>query len=571
MLWSQYQTAIFEAVSQSTDSLLIEACAGAGKTSTIVEAIKYVPSDKSICMLAFNKRIAEELQKRVTSPNARCMTLHAAGWAAWRRAVSLEGACEVDGRKTAKVMQELQDQKVISERDRWKYAGQMGRLISLAKGAGLVPEAEHTLTPCSPHPSMLAGLVPDTDDVWMDLIDHYGLEEEECSIPLARKVLAESIARGKDAADFDDMLYLPLIHGVPFERYDVLFVDEAQDVSPIQMEMIERMVREGGRIVAVGDRKQSIYGFRGADCSAMDKIQERFRCKPLPLSISYRCPKAVVLHAQQWVPHLEYAESAVDGYVGEMGTDWAGQAEVALGAPICFCGHGIEAHSRAEMVNGSEGKCYGIDCGCLSYLPDGSTGQLGISKFRGRLEDFHEGDAILCRVNRPLIALAFRLIRARVPCKVLGRDIGQGLVALIKKLTKNAPGASVSELQVRVDRYRAKETQRLTDRKEWAALGQLTDKLDCLETFMSEAETVAEVVREIEGMFGEGQVGVTLSSIHKAKGLEWSRVFVLDRELYQPSPWAKRRWELDAETNLLYVGAMRAKAELRYISSGEIK
>lgn len=567
MNWSHYQEAIFDAVAHSDDSLLIEALAGSGKTSTIVEAIRYVPEGKSICLLAFNKRIAEELQQRVQRPGARCMTLHAAGWAAWRRAVSLEGACQVESRKTGLILDDLVESRQLTERDRWRYSGQMGKLISLAKGAGIVPENTGTLTPCNPHPSMCAGLAPDTDETWLDLIDHYGLDAEEVSLDLARKVLAESIARGKDQADFDDMQYLPLVHGVPFEQYDVVFVDESQDVAPIQLEMLSRMAR---RVISVGDENQAIYGFRGAHSDAMRLIQQRFNCKPLPLSISYRCPKAVVLHARQWVPQIEYAENAKDGYVGEAGTDWQ---------QICLCGHPLDSHD--------DQKCGGELCGCLSFVPEGvnrgsgpvdnsvdsvdipSTQVDGVSKFRGALEDFHAGDAILCRVNRPLVALAFRLIRARVPAKVLGRDIGQGLVALVKKLCGKS-SCDLKELQVRIDRYRMKETDRLTRRKEYAAVGVLEDKLGTLETFMGEVDSVGELLREIEGLFGEDVQGVVLSSVHKSKGLEFERVFILDAHEHMPSPWAKQAWEQVQERNLQYVAATRAKVELRYISSDEI-
>jgi superfamily I DNA/RNA helicase len=562
MNWSPYQLAIFDAVAHTNDSLIIEAVAGSGKTTTIVEAINHVPSNQSVCFLAFNKSIATELSKRVTAPNAKCMTLHAAGWAAWRRAVSLEGLCEVDGRKTGKILEELVEQRKVTEGERWKYGGQLGKLLGYAKGAGIVPKRVEGYR----------GLVEDTDDAWFDLIDHYGMDEDEVSIDLARMVLAESIVRGKDICDFDEMLYLPIVSGVPFERYDVVFCDEAQDISGIQMEMLSRMLQGGGRLICVGDSHQAIYQWRGAQTNSMQQIQERFGCRPLPLSISYRCPKSVVIWAQQWVQHLEWAGGAEDGYVGAEGTDWAGQAEIALGAPLmqCLCGDRKEQH-----IGG--GRCMAPMCGCLSYVPEYKQtdecdleAESGISKFRGALEDFRAGDAILCRVNRPLVALAFRLIRARVPSKVLGRDIGQGLVGLVRKLLKNAPSGDLRALGEKLDQYRQKEQQRLGRRKRWAELASLEDRLATLEEFMGEVDSVDQLIREIEGLFAEGVQGVVLSSIHKAKGMEWSRVFVLDAGQYQPSPWAKRDWELEGERCLQYVAATRAKAELRYITSAEL-
>ena len=59
------------------------------------------------------------------------------------------------------------------------------------------------------------------------------------------------------------------------------------------------------KVIAVGDSDQSIYGWRGADTDAMEKVQKIFNCKRMPLSICYRCGDAIIAEAQKLVPEIE--------------------------------------------------------------------------------------------------------------------------------------------------------------------------------------------------------------------------------------------------------------------------
>ena len=378
--WSKYQKAVFEAVRETNDSLLIEAVAGSGKTTTIVEAINHVPQNKSVAFLAFNKSIAQELGRRITAPNARCMTLHSAGFTAWKRFVGSD--VQVDSRKTFEI---VKNSLSWPERQR---NGQLNKLIGLAKQIGMVPgdelevsgsfvddsSAEGLLPGCH-EGALCKGLVEDDLAVWRGLLEEYAIDEDEVDIAVARRVLRASIEQAREVVDFDDMLFMPVISSASFEKFDVVFVDEAQDLSGIQRVMIQRMLGPDSRIIAVGDSRQAIYHFRGASSDSMPLIQQDFRCKSLPLSISYRCPRKVVEHAQQWVEHIEWAEGAEDGEVQHL---------------------------------------EGFD-----------------------LKGFRASDAILCRLTRPLVSTAFRLIRNKIPCRILGRDIGSSLITLVKKVEKS--------------------------------------------------------------------------------------------------------------------------------------
>jgi len=327
----------------------------------------------------------------------------------------------------------------------------------------------------------------------------------------------------------------------------------------------------------------SIYGFRGAHTGSMDELERRFQCRTLPLSVSYRCPQAVVLKAREWVAHIEWAEGAQDGYVGELGTDWRGQSSVST-APVvgercvkCQCEY---TEHRKEL-------CLDCPCGCRCEYAG------SVSKWK-ELKDFSPGDAILCRLTRPLVAVAFELVRNRIACRVLGRDIGAGLVALVRRVCKVARIREETGLGAFCEalaEYSAAQKLKLIQKKKWAEAGRLDDQIQTVLVFMDSREvrgdgntgltsgsdtrrgvvaeaTVADLIAEIEALFednGGTRRGVTLSTIHKFKGLEADRVFVLSGESCEWR-WARQDWEHVQEGNLRYVACTRAKRELRYVT-----
>lgn len=512
MQWSQYQESIFTAVSDDARSLLVEAVAGSGKTTTLVELINRIPQGKRTIFLAFNKAIAEELKKRVNPARAQCRTLHAVGLAAWKQYLDWDANnCEVDGNK----MREIINAK-MSWPQRQKY-GQMGKLIGLAKGAGIVPEPNQING--SVGGDLLAllqhheGLTKDTNEEWLRLVEFYDCDQfvndwgelDEAGIDLARKVLAESILTARDTIDYDDMMYMPIIAGAKFDPYDVVLLDEAQDVNSMQVEIVRRLLAPGGRVIAVGDPHQAIYGFRGALAGSMGHIADMFKAERLPLSVSYRCAKQIVTTARRFVSHIEPFEGSPEGLVE---------------TPACW-----------------------------------------------DMRAFRSQDAILCRLNAPLVTLAFTLIRNKVPCRIAGRDIASGLTSLVKRMK----ALSITDLTDKLKRYYAREVVKANG--DAGKLSRVQDRLDTIHVFIDELgmdDTVDTLIGSIEGMFSDMAGGsglLTLSTVHKAKGLEWDTVYILDADKFMPLPWAKDGWQRDQEYNLCYVAATRAKRTLRYITS----
>lgn len=196
--------------------------------------------------------------------------------------------------------------------------------------------------------------------------------------------------------------------------------------------------------------------------------------------------------------------------------------------------------------------------------PDGSVTTLAAYSSA----DFSSSDAVLCRVTAPLVSLAFGFIKRNVGVRILGREIGQGLVTLVKKMNAQ----DIDDLESKLRRWSDRETRKCYARGHDSAAAAIEDKFSCLSVFIDQLSesnrTIAEILRRIEDLFTNNHLGLlTLCTVHKAKGLEWERVFILDRDKYMPSKWAKQEWEKKQERNLLYVAITRAKLDLRYIKS----
>jgi superfamily I DNA/RNA helicase len=491
---SKYQQALFDWIVKGKGSAIVEAVAGSGKTTSMVQALKLIDPKKSILFLAFNKSIAEELKSRAPS-YVNCMTMNSLG----HRAVMKQfGRLTLETRKTSIILREMVADGTVSKMELDLNWGPISKLISVAKSAGLVPKSLPELN----------SLLPDTAETWDQLIAYYDIEfandldagSKERVLDIVRMALTRSIEQ-TTTIDFNDQLYFPVIYNLPLPQNDWVLVDEAQDISAIQRVLLTKSLKPKGRLIAVGDPKQAIYAFRGADSNSLNNIAKTFNCVTLPLSISYRCPKAVVREAKQIVSHIESADTA----------------------------------------------------------PEGSVQDLGLLK----PSMFKIKDMVVCRNTAPVVRLAYMLISSKIPAKVMGRDIGEGLANLIKKLH----AVDIADLRQKLEIWRNRECEKLLKKDSEANLDPIEDKFNCMTCFIecSGATSIDGLLAAINSMFGESSAGcVTLSTIHKAKGLEAERVFILDAWRL-PSHYAKLPHQLEQEYNLLYVAITRAQKELYYV------
>jgi hypothetical protein len=260
---------------------------------------------------------------------------------------------------------------------------------------------------------------------------------------------------------------------------------------------------EGGHRLYVADQilvHNSIYGFRGADSESLDAIAREFKATSFPLSVTYRCPTSVVELARTYVPHLTPRDGAPTGE--------------------------IKANVKIDTI------------------------------------DWRPSDLVVCRNNAPLITLAYQLLREKVACKVLGRDIGTGVKALVRKLRAR----DLKDLLARADKHFAEQSAKLRAGGKEDQVEALEDRVETLKAFALEAHTLADVERAIDDLFADDKASmVTLSTIHKAKGAEAPRVVILDPRR-MPSKAARVAWEIQQERNLVYVAYTRAREELLFAS-----
>ena len=315
MQLSKYQQAVIDWVQAHiveraivAGALIVEAVAGSGKTFTIKEAAQLIPEGAKACFLAFNKKIATELAAKVPD-HVECKTLNALGFAVLRYRLRDQWSLKVEGGKTGNLIR-----RILPEEAGDVFA-ELCNIIAKAKAHGLIPNGM----------KVPSGTYAADDERWLELMDRYDIDPNGCGLATFLMWANQLLTAGLEdlnEIDFDDMLYVPVALDLHAWGYDVIIIDEAQDVSHVQRTLLRKFRKRNTMFIAVGDSRQAIYGFRGADSQSMANIQRVFKAEELPLSICYRCPRKVVEIAKQFVPQIEASETAEEGEILHP-TNWA--------------------------------------------------------------------------------------------------------------------------------------------------------------------------------------------------------------------------------------------------------
>lgn len=469
---SAYQQAIFDFVKDDDGHGIVQACAGSGKTTTNIKALKYVKSGSDSIFLAFNRHIANELSSR----GVECAsTFHSLGKAA---IIATLPKARFDQYKNYNILDGIgrisYDNKAI-----------VNRIIGLLKGNLLRPSMDNALNIINEFSSI-----------------HVDWDDQEYIAELSIDVMRAGI-RDHNTYDFDDMIYWPATDKVSPMPADFVFVDEAQDLNKAQIQMAEKISQQ--RMLLIGDQNQSIYAFRGAFVGIMDYMQDRLQATSLPLSISYRAPKVVVKLVNQLFSYITFEPSP----------------------------NAIE----------------------------GSFQDISISEF---LELVQPGDGIICRTNAPLVEPCFALIRKGIKATILGRDIGKGLIGLVNKRAKLNRTQNLDDLIRELRTYFNNERRKLDAANKQAKIATLEDQIETIIAISEDCPTIQELKDKIQATFSDNSAGIVFSSVHKAKGLEWDRVFILRPNL-MPHPMAKSDTDKQQENNIKYVAITRTKQDLYYV------
>lgn len=489
---SSYNLAIFDFITNGTGSAVIDAVSGSGKTTTAIQCLKYIPPSDSVAFFAFNTAIAAELTSRIAALNLpqkiHASTFHSAGFAACRWKF---GPLRVEGSKLRDLCR-----RFMSRDERELYDAFAIKLCSLAKNEGV------------------GALIEDTEVIWQALFEHHDLVLDdkaatvEEGVKWARFLLGKSneVVEFEKLIDFDDQLYLVSRYNLPVDTYKWVLIDETQDTNRVRRDLAQRSLAIGGRLLAIGDKSQAIYGWTGASHDAIEQVRETFHATTLPLSVNYRCSLAVLRRARMLVPHIEARDDAPEGLVDN-----------------------VKEADLATLL--------------------------------------HPADAILCRNNAPLIPLAYDLISKGIGVTVLGRDIGKGLTDLIKHLHPIDLVDLIAKLRGYKAHEAARYTRLEQPQKAEQVIDKVDCILAVIASQESGAD-LEDLPDAIDSMFSEGLANtLTLSTIHKAKGKEWPQVALFRPDLL-PAKWAKQDWQLKQERNLEYVAYTRAKVNLFIVEPG---
>jgi hypothetical protein len=161
--------------------------------------------------------------------------------------------------------------------------------------------------------------------------------------------------------------------------------------------------------------------------------------------------------------------------------------------------------------------------------------------------------------------MAFGLIRRGIAANIVGRDLASGLLSMIAKLERRDV-ESLSDLLKAFAAYEERETTKLRAAGKLAAAAAVEDKVATLVALTDGVDTISDLRDRIDQVFcQESGPGVTLSTVHRAKGLEAEHVALLGELL--PGPWAIQDWEQQQEQNLVYVAFTRSLSSLTVLGA----
>tara|TARA_X000001382_G_scaffold25412_2_gene15977 strand:+ start:827 stop:2761 length:1935 start_codon:yes stop_codon:yes gene_type:complete len=640
---SRYQLDFYNEVEHGQGNVLLNATAGSGKTTSIVEALKKVPKHKKSVFLAFSKQIQLELRGKVPE-HMDCMTLHSLGykslWGYYRAKM------KVDSYKTMNSISGFVDglrdnnQKPLSKKEKLRKKFAISDLIDMAritadtsyegfKGAEMLygidtkkgdleqavnlfdtihsNNKKRTKQPIIDFVDML--YIPHAFDLEMPKYDYVFLDE---CFPYDQKIITSNGKQkiGGVVRDFErgvkttvlsyneekqifehkkvtnawcrgvkDLIEITLggkrkikctpnhkllslngwveagtlsngdillstsedsnfqklggmvVTSIPVKIdaevvYDIEVEDNhnfiisindngfiahnCQDFSAIQHLLLDKILKKGSRIIAAGDPQQSIFSFAGAMSNSIDILKDKFGMKELPLSVTYRVPKSGVELMREYKPTVEYPNNAIEGEINR----------------------------------------------------------------KGNLSDAKEGDLVICRLTKPLVAAYFKLLDEEKKATIVGKEMEAGLSKMLKIVNgfevHEAEDYFISELEKLHDHLM--NDNNVEDPKTHPKYTSFEEKIDILKIFFDRYGSVYDTQLKIKQIFGDShRKAVTLMTIHKAKGLESDNVFIIKSFKGQSLfPYKREKGMSDEqklqEKNLEYVAVSRFKKKLTFIN-----
>ncbi len=505
-VWSAEQQNIFQWFAKTAFStfnfLAIRARAGCAKTTTLFEGIIQAV-ETNILYVVFNKKNQVEAEQKLatmgTTKNIMVRTWHSLGFyflkLAWGNRLRADNWVVWEQvEKALQAIENVSDSEMQTARKN-KVEIFPKQFIFLA--CQLIGFCKNTF--CEVPTIKQVSEVADIRDIGTnDKLDAKGFTNEKLWL-VAMNAMKLALSRDNGGRiSFDDMVWLPVALGIVRPTFALICADEYQDSNCPQASMMKNALLPGGRICIVGDDRQAIYSFRGANPKSIDMFKTEFTAMELPLNRTYRCPKTVVKRAAQIVPDYVAHDSAPEGIVEDM------PAEKAL-------------------------------------------------------QSVKVGDAILSRINAPLMGICLGLLKRNIRARIEGRDIGKALT----KIVEDIGAKTIPDFFEKLDVWEIGQLKKIAGRNAPSKIQNIQDSKACLETLAEVCNSIPDLLGRLDTLFQDSTYdknpSVVCSSVHKAKGLEWKNVFLCAETFRGTNPD-------DEESNILYVAITRAKEHLILMS-----
>lgn len=537
---STYQRDILDFFLNNPQSnMLVNALAGSGKSTTACMLSEH--SKTSDLYIAFNASVVEEFKKKIKNPKTKVMTMHSLAYSIMLYNVEQEskdlgekpkGFGSQRSKRTVS-LDNFKPHKILDEEITKRY----GRYIEFAKRVFLKDNYVNLYNLCR----LTLTDMSSNKDVSRLIDDHvlflyYGDEgysaPDISEITSTLKILdtkSRQQFETQGVIDFTDMLWITF-NKLKYDNWEVpywalytnIYCDEVQDFSNIQLNFLKFIKRTKGRYVFIGDFHQAIYNFAGANAQAFNQIPKMFApVETFDLPICYRCAKS----------HLS-------------------RVNREYGIPILPC----------------------------DDAPMGFVKTIDKNKIS---EYAKAGDMVISRKNKWIAEVVLDLARNGTPIFIEDKD----MVAAIKRQILSSKCTSVGTLEKFLQKVISNYNKKLFEivSKNVREGGHEEERLEAVAETNSKIDNTSFLLEILEGYLENHASSdsiskfsnfidkllnttpspncVRLCSIHKAKGLEATNVFVLN-EAKINYDFRNSKEQNIQEKNLSYIATTRAKEGL---------
>lgn len=304
MQFSKYQNNIFAKV-KTNDNLFVQAVAGSGKSTTLFRFANLLPANLRVLFLSFNKSIQLHAEEKLADTCVEAMTFHKYGLSVMRQQ---RPSIKIDYKKIDNLVEVVfpksQEEAYYANNNRFDKRQLypitkfyiVRKVLMTIRTLALPVESAVCIRKYLRDEKINLQMIPGDD------LSKFEFQRRvRWAVKHADEIL--TLLNQSDSLytimDLTDMVRLPCVNNLIRDVYDLILVDEAQDIDPYQLNMIGQLATLGARIVAVGDRKQAIYAFKGSIAGVVDQLIKTHNMTELPLSITYRCKRVISEHVNK--------------------------------------------------------------------------------------------------------------------------------------------------------------------------------------------------------------------------------------------------------------------------------